>query len=363
MWTSSASSCDPSLPPPPHPHYQLHTLTCHNSMSICERRLHPAVTPLSLPHPPLTCYDSTRTCEHRRCSAVTPLSLPPPPHPHYQLHTPTCYDSTRTCEHRRCSAVTPLSLPHPTPTTSFTHPPVMTAQGHVNIVSVQLRPLSPSPTPPPLPASHTHLSWQHEDMWMSSASSCDPSLPPPPHPHYQLHTPTCHDSTRTCEHRQCSAATPLSLPHPTPTTSFTHSPVMTARGHVNVVGIQLWPLSPSPTPPPLPASHTHLSWQHEDMWTSSASSCTRVALAWSTKRGWGPGLPRASWLHTPASSNVASRKCFCLQTAHRTDLGDGVLLICLIFSVFYLLLVVVLCGFWGGCLFSYMYVIPLPHLP
>ena len=228
MWTSSASSCDPSLPPPPHPHYQLHTLTCHNSMSICERRLHPAVTPLSLPHPPLTCYDSTRTCEHRRCSAVTPLSLP-----------------------------------HPTPTTSFTHPPVKTAQGHVNIVSVQLRPLSPSPTPPPLPASHTHLSWQHEDMW-----------------------------------------------------------------------------------------------------TSSASSCTRVALAWSTKRGWGPGLPRASWLHTPASSNVASRKCFCLQTAHRTDLGDGVLLICLIFSVFYLLLVVVvLCGFWGGCLFSYMYVIPLPHLP
>ena len=182
----------------------------------------------------------------------------------------------------RCLESNCTSTAHPTPKRS----PVMTARGHVNVVGIQLRPLSPSPTPSPLPASHTQLSWQHEDMWMSLASSCDPSLPPPP---------------------------------------------------------------------PLPASHTHLSWQHEDMWTSSASSCTRVALAWSTKRGWGPGLPRASWLHTPASSNVASRKCFCLQTAHRTDLGDGVLLI---FNVFCLLVVVVL-----GLFFVHVcYPTPLPPI-
>ena len=118
----------------------------------------------------------------------------------------------------------PLS-PSPTPTSSFTHPPVMTAHGHMNIICIQLQPLSPSPTPP---------------------TTLHPLL-------------TCHDITMTCERRWHPAVTPLSLPHPTPTTSFTHSPVITAWVYVNVVCIQLWSLSPSPTPPPLPASHTHLS--------------------------------------------------------------------------------------------------------
>ena len=133
-----------------------------------------------------------------------------------------CLESNCTSTPHPTLQLQPLS-PSPTPTSSFTHPPVMTAHGHMNIICIQLQPLSPSPTPP---------------------TTLHPLL-------------TCHDITMTCERRWHPAVTPLSLPHPTPTTSFTHSPVITAWVYVNVVCIQLWSLSPSPTPPP--ASHTHLS--------------------------------------------------------------------------------------------------------
>ena len=119
--------------------------------------------------------------------------------------------------------------PPPTPTSSITpkHLPVMTAWGYVNVLL---------------------LSWQ-VSIWgwlregggrggQLDADVLSPTAPQPPTPP-QPQTLTCHDSTRTCERRQHPAATPLSLPH------TTHHP-----------------------PPP-----THLSWQHEDMWTSSAFSC------------------------------------------------------------------------------------------
>ena len=159
-----------SFPPPPPPHQFNHpkTFTCHDSVRICE------------------CSSAIMTGEHLglvegrweegwtagcRCLESNCTSTPPP-HPQTLTH----HDSTRTCEQRLHPAATPLSLPHP---------------------------------PPP-----THLSRQHEDMATSSASSCDPSLPPPPHPHYQLHTPTCHDSTRTCERRQRPAAPGWPWPGP-----------------------------------------------------------------------------------------------------------------------------------------------------